>query len=64
MATQMISRICRVFKRELAVASIFEAPTIAQLAAVVETAGPMLSRPEPRPCRASALFRPPSCSNI
>jgi hypothetical protein len=47
MATQMISRICRVFKRELAVGSIFDAPTIAELAAVVESTGPMHSRPEP-----------------
>jgi len=51
MATQMISRICRVFKRELAVGSIFDAPTIAELAAVVEATAPMQSRPEPAAVR-------------
>jgi len=46
LATQVISRIGKVFKRELEMRAIFDAPTIAQLAIAVENAEAVSTVPE------------------
>jgi acyl carrier protein len=60
LATQLISRVRSEFRNELPVRAIFEAPTIAALAAKVDkAAGQLVARPDDRPplARARAATR-------